>query len=620
MNKKEKTLPFQTKAEGWQPALLEACFQSSKLPIAVQNQHGRYTRVSQALADLLAAKPEELLEKSDRDLFGERWGHTFKRDLQRLSGGEAVDIPEIRLKRGSKHITLSLTKTPITADTILVTARDKTREYQLEQDLTRQTTLLENIINLSPSTITVRDEDGTMIVANNQAARQYGYGAPEALLGQDPAGSTNQKLKEDELKVINSEREEFVPEMEIPASSGQQPRTQRVWRKPIVIARDTVIDPYLEFVFDQERRYKEIHAVTDEILVAPRDVLLGNKYADFIPKPIARQIDEAIDEIYQEGGPISFEYTLPLGERSLTFKATLTGMMGGGDIRFRVDEVKPNAVITFAEDITELKRAVSEAEEQRRKAIDAARSKDIFLATMSHELRTPLNAIIGFAGLLLVNPDSLNEQQKLVLPRILDNGSRLLSLINNLLDLSRISAGRLEITPVDVETGRFVANFENDLGVHFKDKPLVNFTVRSANPLPHTIHQDPERIAQIVNNLVGNAAKFTDSGDVKLTFERKDERLVIEVSDTGPGIPRAKQDIIFDQFTQIDSSSTRKHGGAGLGLSIVKQLAMLMGGTIRLHSEVGKGSTFTVSLPLNLDPNPRSKGSALELIHHKETA
>ena len=244
----------------------------------------------------------------------------------------------------------------------------------------------------------------------------------------------------------------------------------------------------------------------------------------------------------------------------------------------------------------ELKDALGEARE-------ANRLKDLFLATMSHELRTPLNAIIGFLGLMLYS-DDMTEDNMHMAERAMTNSERLLGLINNILDLSRIGSGRLEIIPVEMSPKMLAQQLYGDLSLQMQEKAL-NFEMEVDDRLPDMIIHDEERITQIIINLVGNAIKFTDKGTISLLMRRSDnERLIIKVSDTGVGIPEMKQQMIFDEFTQVDMDSTRRHGGAGLGLSIVKKLAVLMDGTVRVESEVEQGSTFTVDLPLYLREVP----------------
>ncbi len=280
-------------------------------------------------------------------------------------------------------------------------------------------------------------------------------------------------------------------------------------------------------------------------------------------------------------------------------KAQLTERMADGT---------PLRLAGVNQDITARKEAEQEREvllnnerEARREAQEALRMKDLFLATMSHELRTPLNAMIGFQHLMLFS-EQLNADNVHMAERSIANSQRLLNLINNILDISRIATGGLKIVPVSMSARLLANNIGMDLGIQAKEKGLT-LNVEVAPEIPENITHDEERMGQIMLNLVGNALKFTDKGGtVTLNVYMNAERLVIEVKDTGIGIPASQKHVIFDDFVQLDNSSTRKHQGAGLGLAIVKRLALLMQGSITVESEIGQGSTFVVTLPLNLNP------------------
>lgn len=271
-----------------------------------------------------------------------------------------------------------------------------------------------------------------------------------------------------------------------------------------------------------------------------------------------------------------------------------------------------NAVVEAALMKEALQKANEALTDATTTAQEASRLKDVFLATMSHELRTPLNAILGFLGLILYS-GQLDDDNTHMAERAVANSERLLNLINNILDLSRIASGRLEITPVVMSPRELFDTVHRDVALRFKEKGLT-FCSEIDPALPDQVVHDQERIVQIVTNLLGNAIKFTDHGEVHLRVHSNGDRMVIEVSDTGIGIAVAKQDIIFDEFTQIESGSTRQYGGSGLGLSIVKRLVMLMNGSVKLSSEVGRGSTFTVDLPLSLATQATSQSAAAEEI------
>jgi PAS domain S-box-containing protein len=229
------------------------------------------------------------------------------------------------------------------------------------------------------------------------------------------------------------------------------------------------------------------------------------------------------------------------------------------------------------------------------------RMKSTFVSIASHELRTPLNAIMGYAELLheqVYGP--LTDRQHDATNRILANTNHMLSLANNLLDRAQIEAGTLELNIADFSPSDVVSEAVNAMEILARSKGL-ELTSQAADDLPETVTGDWQRVNQVVVNLIGNAVKFTGEGGVHVRVYSPDEdHWAVDVSDTGIGIPAEAQEYIFEPFRQADESPTREYGGAGLGLSIIKQLVTMMGGKVDLKSEIGKGSTFTVTLPVEL--------------------
>ncbi len=241
----------------------------------------------------------------------------------------------------------------------------------------------------------------------------------------------------------------------------------------------------------------------------------------------------------------------------------------------------------------ELRIATAEARE-------ASRLKDEFLAVMSHELRTPLNAIIGFTGILTLTKN-LEPNVEHKIRRIRANGERLLALINDILDISRIESGRMQLTFTPIAIRPLIETLDAQMIVLAEEKGLA-FKVHIDEAVPQLIEIDQDAITKIATNLLSNAFKFTEKGEVNLNlhWQEKDSQLVIEVIDTGIGIPAHMSEIIFETFRQVDGSSTRKYGGSGLGLSIVRHLCSTMNGTVQVSSVVDGGSTFTVTLPVHV--------------------
>ncbi len=230
---------------------------------------------------------------------------------------------------------------------------------------------------------------------------------------------------------------------------------------------------------------------------------------------------------------------------------------------------------------------------------ESSRLKSQFLANMSHELRTPLNAIIGFTGIMIEGmAGEIDDDARHMVSRVQANSERLLDLIDGVLDLAKIEAGRIELINTAVSPQALAKRWKSETEVLAQQKNLT-LDVTIDPDLPEHLQGDEDRLTQIAVNLLSNAIKFTEVGGVSLKLAQSGSSWTIEVSDTGIGIPPHAINYIFDEFRQADGSTTRMYGGTGLGLSISRRLCLMMGGNIRVSSELGKGSTFTVTLPLN---------------------
>jgi len=310
------------------------------------------------------------------------------------------------------------------------------------------------------------------------------------------------------------------------------------------------------------------------------------------------------------GFVISWSFILPVREADRFLGRLATGDFGGSITVPNRDEFG-----ALAASMNEMSRELASLDESQRAAARqlralnaelerASKAKSDFLASMSHELRTPMNAILGFTEMILDEvygevPEDVKERVK----DVQTCGRQLLRLINDVLDLSKIEAGRMELSPADYLVPDIVATVRTSLAPLAAEKG-TEFVATAEDDLP-VAFGDGKRISQCLVNLAGNALKFTRQGRVEIRVERQGEMLLYRVSDTGIGIPRDQIDHIFSEFRQADPTIAKEFGGTGLGLSITKKFVELHGGRIWVESEPGRGSTFFFTVPLRL-----AKGAA----------
>ncbi len=341
------------------------------------------------------------------------------------------------------------------------------------------------------------------------------------------------------------------------------------------------------------RSYLELHDTTLADIVGKTDF-------DLFPEDLARKFcsDDAI--ILHNGKAMHDveEHQLPNGQRRWIERTKSA-------LRDADDRIVGIQVLFW--DVTDREVAQAELLEARDAANAANRAKSDFLANMSHEIRTPMNGIIGMTDLVL--DTELTPTQRDYLQMSQESGETLLAIINDILDFSKIEAGQLELDPTPFDLRESLGDSVRSLTLRSQSKGLE--LVFSVSPeVPRILEGDQGRLRQVIVNLIGNAIKFTDRGEVRLEVSCKSKSqstcmLLFSVRDTGIGIPADKQARIFEDFQQADRSTTRNHGGTGLGLAISSRLVDLMGGRIELDSAPGRGSTFhfTVRFPVVESPD-----------------
>ena len=332
---------------------------------------------------------------------------------------------------------------------------------------------------------------------------------------------------------------------------------------------------------------------------------LGNRPEELIGKSIARLnwLDKAHAPLVADRSPWSAalrdnapqsDYTINLRNKQSAQRTLMVNcspvLTGGG---------KANGVFISLNDVTQIEQHKIELHKAKDEAESANRAKSEFLANMSHEIRTPMNAILGFTELLKRGYDKSERDSEKFLNTIHSSGTHLLELINDILDLSKVEAGKMEMERIPCAPHQIVREVVTVLTGRAREKGIsMEFQARS--PVPATIQTDPARLRQIVTNLVGNAIKFTERGSIRVVLHLKERNgrslFAFDVIDSGIGITGDKLEAIFDPFVQADTSVTRRFGGTGLGLSISRRFARALGGDIVASSEPGKGSTFAVTV------------------------
>jgi PAS domain S-box-containing protein len=355
----------------------------------------------------------------------------------------------------------------------------------------------------------------------------------------------------------------------------------------VPVARDVIVDSMDDgvLVVDQNDRVVDANPAILKLIGREKDAVIG--------KPLAAILDKGGDLLryFLNREQVETNITVHIAGSERSFQLRIS------DLYNRRRELTGR--IAVLHDITTLHETNTALEIARQQAEQATQLKSLFLATMSHELRTPLNAIIGYTELMLSGiVGELGEKQYEYSERVLLNSHHLLKLINDVLDLSKIEAGRMDLVQEPFSVSDWVTTIKTQTSVLAEEKNIEFITEIDPN-LPPSLTGDGPRLKQVAINLLSNAFKFTEKGAVVFKLQQaSNSTWTMTVTDTGIGIAPHLQETIFSEFRQADNSSSRQYGGTGLGLAIVRKLALAMGGNVRVTSALGTGSTFTVTLPL----------------------
>jgi PAS domain S-box-containing protein len=356
------------------------------------------------------------------------------------------------------------------------------------------------------------------------------------------------------------------------------------------------------FAISREGKITDMNNASVEITEKSRDQLLGTDFMDYFTNP--KKAREGYLEIFTHGFVADFPLVIKDGfETPVLFNGSVF-MDDKGNIKGAVVVAR---IITeqkrFEKELTEARnfaeKATETAEIATKNAEDAVKAKQQFLSNMSHEIRTPMNAIIGFTKVVLKTEITLKQREYLNAIKI--SGDALIVLINDILDLAMVDSGKINFASIPFKLEDSISAMLHLFEPKIREKNL-DLIIEFDPKIPKVLLGDPVRLHQIILNLVSNAVKFTNNGTLKVSVNLKkdeDKRVIIEfkVADTGIGIAKTKIEMIFENFQQASSNTSRLYGGTGLGLAIAKQLVEFQGGTILATSEIAEGSTFTVTLP-----------------------
>jgi PAS domain S-box-containing protein len=347
---------------------------------------------------------------------------------------------------------------------------------------------------------------------------------------------------------------------------------------------------------DYGRRELVKAGAEDTFFVEPQtyESLFKDIYVAVDPRDRAL-VEEAWRQHVEDGTPYRPEYRVARSDGKEVWVEGATEL-------FTDDKGRPQRLVGAMQNITRRKLAERELMQAKDDAEAANRAKSTFLATMSHEIRTPLNGVLGMAQAMAV--EELSDTQRERLDVIRQSGETLLAILNDVLDLSKIEAGKLQLEESQFDISELAEGALAAFLALAEDKGVA-FDLRVEAKAAGTYRGDSTRVRQILYNLISNALKFTEAGEVRITVGRRQNDLILEVCDSGIGISPDQLKSLFQKFEQADASTTRRYGGTGLGLAICRELAQLMGGDIEARSRTGEGATFTVRLPLaKLAANP----------------
>jgi PAS domain S-box-containing protein len=613
--------------------LFHILLDNAKDSIYFKDLDSRYVKVSRSMAVFLGFdNPEQLVGKSDADFFNESDAQQMLLDEQEIiHTGKPISKEEHQSWPDKPDTWALTTKMPLFDHDGKITgifgiSKDITERKQAEIALDNEKNLLTTLVDNIPDRIYAKDLQGRKFISNEADWKACGAQSAQNVLGKTDFDTYPEdlakKFKSDDDIVLQNGESIFNRE-----EPGLDANGSQVWivttKVPIRdksgkivglvgIGRDFTKQKIVEIKLQRERQFLDALTKTSPVAIEVLDpqqrvISCNPAFEGLFGATEAEVIGKTIDFFYKDPQMLKEAYAfLELAKTSPQHTVRDRPRMDGSLVTVEISAApvivqgeNVGTVVTF-HDISDLEKARKDAE-------DANRAKSEFLANMSHEIRTPMNGVMGMLELALGT--QLDTDQRDYLTTSLQSAEALLALLNDILDFSKIEAKHLDLEKIPFNLRTTVEDVAYTMAERAQSKGLE--LICQIDPELHMdLMGDPARLRQILVNLIGNAIKFTSQGEIVIRAECEEntaEKTTIHfsVSDTGVGISPERQQAIFDRFTQADGSTTRKFGGTGLGLTICKQLAEMMGGKIGVESRSGEGSTFWFTLPFDkrLEPS-----------------
>lgn len=607
--------------------------------IYFKDRNSKFVKINKAQAAILGLEnPDDAIGKMDADFFDPEHAMQAYLDEQKLmkNGLPLVNKLEyIHTAFGYRYVTA--TKIPLLDESgncigMVGVSRDVTREHQAEEELKQEKELMNLLMDNIPDRIYFKDKNSRFIRANRALARMFGRENAEELYGKtdfDFHDPVHAKLAFEDEKQLMKEGKPIIGKIE-----SHMLEVNRVWESTtkiplfdknhevmglVGISRDFTKQKQLETALEKEKdllqnlmdnvpdfiyfkdldsKYFRINkAIADSLKLKDVSEAYGKSDHDFYPKEVADGFLEDERELFATGNAIVGKI-----EKSCLLDGT-TIWVSTTKIPLKDENGKITGLVGISRDVTVQELTKQSYLTAKEKAEEANKAKSLFLANMSHEIRTPMNGVIGMADIL--KRTNLDDVQKEYLDIIMKSGGTLLSIINDILDFSKIESGKMMLESAPINIRNIIEEVADIQIIHANEKSIDLLTFVDSD-IPEFVNGDYVRLKQIITNLVNNAIKFTSKGEVYVSAEYngmhgKKHEVLFRVKDSGIGIAKNDQKKLFQSFSQVDTSTTRRFGGTGLGLAISQRLVHEMGGKFKLESEVGKGSVF--SFTAKFDPS-----------------